>query len=450
MESLTSKLCISSYNSTGFGIAAKNYIRTLLLFSDILCVQEHFLLDSRSKNYSNVDKLKKDLGEKHDMFIVPAHKDPNQVSKGRGKGGLVTLWNKSLTKYVSKISSTNFRIQGTKFSFPEAHLLVINAYFPCDPRVCNYDETEILSLLSDIRSLIDKAKCPNVMIAADMNADFVRKTSYTELILENLTDLGLHILWRNPDSDPSHNINDVDFTYMCEVNNLCYFSTIDHFACSGRLFQSIKEAGVIHCGENTSNHSAIYTKVSVENLNLVTEKPPSQPKVTWNNASEAAKRKFKETVNNNLSKIALPNCLSCYNLHCHDHDSEIEDYTLDVLEAIESAGLECLPKTGSAKNTKHNVVPGWTEYVQPYSIDSKFWHSLWLSQGKPLWGYVYESMKKSKNAYKYAIRRLKRCNEKIQNEKYLAGLIGQGKKISRKFENLVGLAILLAAGLTKL
>ena len=63
------------------------------------------------------------------------------------------------------------------------------------------------------------------MIAADMNADFLRKTSYTELILENLNDLGLNILWRNSDNDPNHIINDVDYTYMCEVNNHCYFST---------------------------------------------------------------------------------------------------------------------------------------------------------------------------------------------------------------------------------
>ena len=150
------------------------------------------------------------------MFVVPAHKDPNQVSKGRGKGGLVTLWRKNLTKYVSKVNSSNFRVQGTKFTFP-------NAYFPCDPRVCNFDETEVLSLLADIRTLIEEANCPNVMIAADMNADFLRKTRHTEIILENLTDLGLNILWRHPDPDPDHHIEDVDFTYMYEVNDMSYF-----------------------------------------------------------------------------------------------------------------------------------------------------------------------------------------------------------------------------------
>ena len=78
------------------------------------------------------------------------------------------------------------------------------------------------------------------------------------------------------------------------------------------------------------------------------------------------------------------------------------------------------------------------EFVSPYATESKFWHSVWLSQGKPQIGFVYESMKKSKNAYKYAIRRLKRCNDRIQNEKYLAGLIGQGKNIFQEIRKSRG------------
>ena len=82
---------ITSYNSTGFGLAAQNYIETLLLFSDVLCVQEHFLVDSRDKKHSNTDKLKAMFGDKHDMIIIPAYKDNNSVTPGRCKGGLVSM-----------------------------------------------------------------------------------------------------------------------------------------------------------------------------------------------------------------------------------------------------------------------------------------------------------------------------------------------------------------------
>ena len=58
LSHVTKQICITSYNSTGFGLGAQNYIETLLLFSDICGIQEHFLLNSKSKKYSNVNKIK--------------------------------------------------------------------------------------------------------------------------------------------------------------------------------------------------------------------------------------------------------------------------------------------------------------------------------------------------------------------------------------------------------
>jgi hypothetical protein len=138
---LQKQICVTSYNSTGFGLAAQDYIEELLLFSNILCLQEHFLLDSKDKKYSNTNRLRRKL-KKLDMFIVPAHKENNQVSKERGKGGLATIWDKNITKYVSKIKCENYRLQATKFEFPSGSFLVINTYFPCDPRTINFDDTD--------------------------------------------------------------------------------------------------------------------------------------------------------------------------------------------------------------------------------------------------------------------------------------------------------------------
>ena len=103
MELSQNNLCITSYNSTGLGPGVQNFISTLSLFSNILCLQEHFLLDSKSKKYSNTDKLRNLFSDKYDMFIVPASKDNSQVSKGRGSGGLATMWDKGLTKYVAQV-----------------------------------------------------------------------------------------------------------------------------------------------------------------------------------------------------------------------------------------------------------------------------------------------------------------------------------------------------------
>ena len=56
------------------------------------------------------------------MSISPAVKPSSSICKGRGKGGLVILWKKFLTKYVSQLKTTNFRLQGIKFKFPNSSL----------------------------------------------------------------------------------------------------------------------------------------------------------------------------------------------------------------------------------------------------------------------------------------------------------------------------------------
>ena len=71
------------------------------------------------------------LIETHDMYIVPAFKEDTMVKPGRGKGGLATVWKKGLTKYVSKIKCDIFRIQATKFNFPNAELLVLKELSFC-------------------------------------------------------------------------------------------------------------------------------------------------------------------------------------------------------------------------------------------------------------------------------------------------------------------------------
>ena len=99
MTDAASTLCLTSYNSGGMGMDKQNFISLLSLFSVILWIQEHFLLDSGDRKHSNTNKLKKYFGETHDMYIVPAFKEDIVVKPGWGKWSLATMWRKGLTKY---------------------------------------------------------------------------------------------------------------------------------------------------------------------------------------------------------------------------------------------------------------------------------------------------------------------------------------------------------------
>ena len=74
-----------------------------MLFSDIFCLQEHFQMTCKDKKHSNTNRILNALGHDYDMYITAAVKNNSEISSGRPKGGLCTLWKKGLTKYVSKI-----------------------------------------------------------------------------------------------------------------------------------------------------------------------------------------------------------------------------------------------------------------------------------------------------------------------------------------------------------
>ena len=317
---------------------------------------------------------------------------------------------------------------------------MINSYFPCDPRTDNFDDSELITLLADLRSVIQSSECNNVLLAGDLNSHFDRQSRFTNLVDNELADLGLVLLWQNTDNNPHHWIQPVDYTYLSVSNNVASCSTIDHFGASHRMYTAVKEAGVIHSGENLSNHSAIYLKIRLGDIELSMDEPRKERMVSWQRASDDDKDNFKYVMQEKFQNLNLPACASCQDLACTIHTDEMEEYTMTVLEAVESASKECLPSTGGGGGGKvrKEIVPGWTELVKPYADESKFWKSIWTSEGEPRGGQTFENMKYSKRQYKYAVRRLKRCNDTIQNNKFLAGVLDGGSDIFAEIRKFRG------------
>ena len=115
------------------------------------------------------------------------------------------------------------------FNFPDCDFLVINSYFPCDPRSDNFDESELLKLLGDISNAIETSCCQKVMLLGDLNADFSRCSTFTELVHDFISDLGLRLFWHDSESSADSGISAVDYTYSKLVNGVVSFSIIDHF-----------------------------------------------------------------------------------------------------------------------------------------------------------------------------------------------------------------------------
>ena len=64
-------------------------------------------------------------------------------------------------------------------------------------------------------------------------------------------------------------------------------------------------------------------------------------------------------------------------------------------------------------------IPGWKNIVEPYKEEAVFWHSVWQSADRPQLGVLKEIMKRTRNQYHYAIRRVKKISNSLRARKLL-------------------------------
>ena len=88
----------------------------------------------------------------------------------------------------------------------------------------------------------------------------------------------------------------------------CY-SIIDHFACNQWLFPIISEAGVIHCGAHTSNHSAMFAKLNISVINLSEVKVFPTKHSKWSAATEDVNLAYQARLAEELSHLGGVNLL---------------------------------------------------------------------------------------------------------------------------------------------
>ena len=153
-----------------------------------------------------------------------------------------------------------------------------------------------------MRNLIEKSACSNVLLAGDLNAHFDRNSSFTNIVADNLDNLGLVVLWENIDNDPRHLIHPIDYTFLSVANGVASSSIIDHFCTSSNLYKSIKEAGVLHDSNNLSNHSPIFLKIDLGDVDISHTEPIRDKIVSWAKATTDAKTNYKNILGSYLNE----------------------------------------------------------------------------------------------------------------------------------------------------
>ena len=422
-------ICILSYNSRGFTEEKQDICKLLFVKNEkyypVLCNQENFLLKA------NCYKVSQCIPNARILF-----KEAIKYSfDGRPKNGMFIAIPVEIKGLIRDVSPPHWRVQAAVLSTASNKILIINSYFPTDPKLKDFDTTDLHSTLAAIEGVLSDNEYDSVIWGGDINADFIRNTTFTTTVERFIDDNSFEKSWDK---------FSIDYTHSSERDDHTFISTIDHFFWSEGLSHLIMEADVIHLPNNTSDHSPIYCRIDIDTIppkKSIAEQTQTKTFPSWKKATIMQKETYKGMLEEQLGTINVSMDLSnCCNVHCHDvnHTHDCDRYLIDILESIKSSAASCLPSGGNKKTreNKKSLVMNWKEDIQPFKDKAMFWHAVWMSAGKPINTTLHQLMKRVRNVYHYQIRKNRKMAECIKKNTLLDACINDKGDIFKEIRKL--------------
>lgn len=146
------------------------YALHLMRHCDILCLQEHWLLNYEKKLIAEI------FPEFEHSIKCTDDKHPDlPMQRRRGSGGTAIIWRKSIDHLIEVIPDGSDRVLAAYISLSNLPLLIVNTYMPTmgckDPE---YGET-----LDEVHELLTKYDDCEIIWTGDLNADLTRDKNYT-------------------------------------------------------------------------------------------------------------------------------------------------------------------------------------------------------------------------------------------------------------------------------
>jgi len=146
-------------------------------------------------------------------------------------------------------------------------------------------------------------------------------------------------------------------------------------------------------------------------------------KTAWYKTTDRHLLEYKKVLSIQLAGVCLPrDLLMCHDAKCCNVNrvAHLRSYANDIIQACIKTAKEVIPSTGTAKNngSHSNHIPGWKDYVTPAREASLFWHNLWNDCGRPRSGVVSDCMRRTRLAYHYAIRHVRKQEVNLVKEQF--------------------------------
>ena len=402
----TLKMC--TFNARGHAADRLMYIKKLMNACDVLLVQEHWYFEP------DIHRLAVHLDDV--LVFGVSGMQQNELLAGRPYGGCATIIKKNVVHRAEQLSTASRRLCACLCHISsDFKFLLFNVYMPGESRdrECN----DFYDILLEMRNVIDKYSDVNhVIIGGDMNTDLGRVgSSYAEILLDFCAQNDLHLCLRN-------SLSNVDFTYMNDYTNVK--STIDHFMMSENIACELVEYACKHEGDNLSDHDPVFLSMHVSLSNNSSDDSHSNSSLfsqrpAWHRASSREKSAYKAALSEALSLVHFPReAIECKRIGCIEHNEDISRYHNQLIAACAIAADRTIPKV-----KKKCRKAGWGEHVTPYQQEAVFWNRLWVENGKPRTGWVYEIRNRTRREYKRVSRWVARNQEKLKANRMATALL---------------------------
>ena len=407
MESMS--INIVSYNCHGFRNSS-GYVKELLEQCDILCLQEHWLLDQQLC----------DLNICQNFAVTGVSGMASDcVIHGRPYGGCAVYVRNTLSSSISHCQVVSRRFCGIKVKLAGGRiLLVVCAYLPFDNGHAS-DSLKFSEVLCELEAFLSTQCYDLLAVVGDFNVDFTRTNR--PRTGELLRFMQATCLEASDLHFPS-----IQFTY--ESDNGLARSWVDHFLFSTSASHLVRYVDIVCSGDNLSDHLPLAVSLDCQHVvsSSVGSCSTQARRVAWHKATSDQINAYQSCVRESYKQFVIPDhVLNCSDPRCKVHCDYLSTLCRDLVCCLVSCADATIPPASHRKR-----VAGWKDEIPPFKERSLFWNRLWYESGCPQAGVLFQLRKHAKTRYKYAVRRVMRNQDKLRRAK-LADALSHGK--SRHF-----------------
>ena len=412
--SMFHKLSIISYNTQCANDVKLPYLEQLFTSADFLLVQEHGLFRTQ---FDWFNKLQDGIG-KHGVSAMREE----DFLKGRPFGGCAILWNRNSKLNIEPVELDSVRIAAVHITLDDGKLLLLCCvYMPCDDRCLNRNLEIYKMVLNDIDSLLQGVPTDYVCICGDFNTDVSRGSHQTETLVQFLGQNSFYLC----QNDLCCNF---DYTFCSKGNGTRSF--IDHCLLSDNLVETLHSFECLDGVHNFSDHVAIKAvlNIKLEENGQEAEVQANQCNSKWKFASGKDIELYQQKLEESLSKIQIPvQAIQCRDRFCTSRTclNQINVFHDDMLNTL-IGSADAMVSKNRPRNKK--VVPGWNDNVECHFRSALFWHKMWVENGRPSQGTLFDLRKKTRTDYHKALKLVLKQSMSVRCDKMANALQEKNNK----------------------